>query len=73
VVKEFLFSLVALLGTLPLLSSNILGEEVVVTFRLESPESPEDSIVYIAGSIADLGNWNPAIVKMKPNGNHVWT
>ena len=72
-VKEFLFSLVALLGTLPLLSSNILGEEVVVTFRLESPELPENSTVYITGSIADLGNWNPAIVKMKYEGDHVWT
>ena len=73
VVKEFMFSLVAFLGTLPLVSSDILGQEIGVTFRLGSPDLPEDSTVYIAGSIAPLGNWNPGKVKMKFEGNHVWT
>jgi Starch binding domain len=73
VVKEFLFSLITFLGTLPFLASNNLGQGVVVTFRLESPDLPDDSTVYITGSAADLGDWDPGKVKMKFAGNHVWT
>jgi predicted alpha/beta superfamily hydrolase len=70
---EFLFSLITLLGMLPLLISNNSGQGVVVTFRLETPDLPGDSTVYITGSTADLGNWNPGKVKMRSAGNHVWT
>lgn len=70
---EFLFSLVAFLGALPLPISNISGLGVVITFRLKSPDLPGDSMVYITGSTADLGNWDPGKVKMKFEGNHIWT
>lgn len=71
--KELIFSLLASFGLLPLLFSNILVQEVSITFRMESPDLPEDSTVYITGSTAELGNWNPGKVKMKFEGDHVWT
>jgi predicted alpha/beta superfamily hydrolase len=44
-----------------------------VTFILTSPDLPDDSSVYITGSLEQLGMWNPAKVKMDSKGNHVWS
>jgi predicted alpha/beta superfamily hydrolase len=43
-----------------------------VTFILTSPDLPDDTSVYITGSIAPLGMWNPGKVKMESQGNHTW-
>ncbi len=48
-------------------------QPVSVTFLLTSAALPEDSSVFITGSIEPLGNWNPGKVKMKYNGNHTWS
>ena len=48
-------------------------DELVITFRMESPDLPEDSTVYIAGSVARLGSWRPDKVPMEYVGNHVWS
>jgi hypothetical protein len=44
-----------------------------VTFILTAPDLPSDTAVYIAGSVEQVGTWNPASVKMEPKGNHTWT
>src|SRR5215203_7408533 len=44
-----------------------------VTFILTSPDLPSDTSVYIAGSVEQLGSWDPGKVKMEPKGNHTWT
>ena len=44
-----------------------------VTFILTSPDLPDDTSVYITGSVEQLGMWNPNKVKMDPKGNHTWT
>src|SRR6185436_16416477 len=46
---------------------------VRLTFILTSPDLPSDTSVYIAGSVEQLGSWNPAKVKMEPKGDHTWT
>lgn len=43
-----------------------------VIIEIYSPDLPDSSNVYIVGSIAELGNWNPAAVKMRKLENHLW-
>ncbi len=47
-------------------------QEVRVSFRLYAPGLPDTSSVFIAGSLPQLGNWNPSRVKMEFAGNHEW-
>ena len=47
--------------------------QIRVTFILTSPDLPDDTSVYITGSLEKLGSWNPGKVKMEPKGNHTWT
>lgn len=59
-----------------LFAFNLLAQDaatVHVTFVLNSPDLPGDSTVYITGSIDQLGNWNPGLVKMDYKGDHTWT
>ena len=44
-----------------------------ISFLLTSLTLPEDSTVFITGSIAPLGDWNPGKVKMNYEGNHTWS
>lgn len=44
-----------------------------VTFRLHAPTLAEDASVYIAGSSAGLGNWQPDAKRMDYAGDFVWT
>jgi predicted alpha/beta superfamily hydrolase len=44
-----------------------------VTFILSSPDLASDSSVYITGSIEQLGNWNPGLIKMDYKGDHTWS
>ena len=44
-----------------------------VTFILTSPDLPDDTSVYITGSVEQLGMWNPGLVKMDAKGSHTWT
>src|SRR5262249_18017341 len=44
-----------------------------ITFILTSPDLPDDTSVYITGSVEQLGVWNPGKVKMESSGNHTWT
>ncbi len=46
---------------------------VQVTFELTSAVLPENDSVFITGGIEPLGNWDPGRIKMKYNGNHVWS
>ncbi len=54
-------------------AENPLADEFIVTFRLHAPELPDDTKVYITGSLRGLGNWNPGRVEMKYKGDHVWS
>jgi len=44
-----------------------------ITFVLTSPNLPDDTAVYITGSVEQLSSWNPGKVKMDSRGNHTWT
>ncbi len=46
---------------------------ISVTFKLTSTTLSEDSSVFITGSIAPLGEWNPGKTKMNYEGNHLWS
>jgi predicted alpha/beta superfamily hydrolase len=50
-----------------------VAEEIVLTFRLHAPGIPEDTTVFITGSVPGLGNWKPEEVRMKYVGSQVWT
>jgi predicted alpha/beta superfamily hydrolase len=43
-----------------------------LVFQLNSPDLFEDSVVYITGSEASLGNWNPKGLQMNYIGNQTW-
>ncbi|WP_276497726.1 alpha/beta hydrolase-fold protein [Pontibacter litorisediminis] len=46
--------------------------EKVVTFMLHTPGLPDTAQVYITGSAPELGNWNPAKVRMERTGADTW-
>lgn len=48
-------------------------DEVDVTFRLNAPDLPQDTPVYITGSLPSLGNWHPGRIRMDSSGDHSWT
>lgn len=43
-----------------------------VVIEMYSPDLPDTTRVYITGSIAQLGNWNPSAVPMEYQGDHLW-
>lgn len=69
-----LFLLSLLLITALSFSLRAQNDTVIrVTFILTSPDLPNDTSVYITGSLEQLGSWNPGKVKMEPKGNHTWS
>jgi predicted alpha/beta superfamily hydrolase len=56
----------------PLSSAEPESHRVKVVFRLHAPDLPNDSTVYLTGSVPELGSWNPQQVKMSACGNHRW-
>ncbi|HET6978865.1 MAG TPA: alpha/beta hydrolase-fold protein [Pyrinomonadaceae bacterium] len=65
------FAAIFLLSLLFLLTQSRPG--IRITFILTSPDLPNDTPVYITGSVEQLGSWNPGKVKMDSQGNHTWT
>jgi hypothetical protein len=49
------------------------AQEKTVVFQVYSPDLPDTTQVFIAGSLADLGSWNPAKTAMQHEGNHRWS
>ncbi|MBA4322414.1 MAG: hypothetical protein C0408_06300, partial [Odoribacter sp.] len=49
------------------------GRAVDLTFVLTSPSLSNDSSVFICGNIPQLADWNPAAIKMKNTGDHIWS
>ena len=50
-----------------------MAQQRSVTFSVTSPELPDTTAMFIAGSLPELGFWNPAKARMTNNGNHTWT
>jgi predicted alpha/beta superfamily hydrolase len=48
-------------------------EAVSVTFSVSSPDLADTTRVFIAGSLKEIGSWNPARAMMQNIGNHTWT
>lgn len=48
-------------------------QEKTVVFQVYSPDLHDSTHVFIAGSLADLGSWNPATTPMQHEGNHRWS
>ena len=67
---RFVCLLVLILTALPLSAQT--EPAIRVTFVLTSPDLPDDTAVYITGGMDQLGNWNPAKVRMDSKGNHTW-
>lgn len=47
-------------------------DEIVVRFRLHAPDLAENTKVYIAGKVPQLGNWKPDQVPMEYTGEQTW-
>jgi predicted alpha/beta superfamily hydrolase len=74
--KKLLLSCLATLFLVTTLCLNVGAQNeraIQVTFVLTSPDLPSDTAVYITGSLAQLGMWNPGKVKMELKGDHTWT
>lgn len=56
--------------SLSCLNNGQIPEGIVI--QMHSPELADSSTVYITGSIDQLGNWNPAAIKMSSIGDHTW-
>lgn len=61
--------MIILAGHFSLLSQS----KQTVEFRVYSPDIPDTTRVFIAGSLPELGSWNPSKVKMVNQGNHSWS
>ena len=48
------------------------GVPLHVTLELIAPSLPDSTTVFVAGSLPQLGNWNPGAVRLTPRGDHVW-
>lgn len=56
------------------LSSVAFAQQAIhVKILLESKTLADTTSVYITGSLPELGNWNPAKVKMEYEGKHLWS
>jgi predicted alpha/beta superfamily hydrolase len=51
----------------------VVTAQVAVTFSVTSPDLPDTTSMFIAGSLPELGFWNPAKAKMTNRGNHTWS
>lgn len=51
---------------------NQVSEPKGVVIEVESPSIADSTQVFITGSLASLGNWNPSAMPMKSLGNHRW-
>lgn len=74
--KRFALLLLLSLFVVTALSLSLRAQNdtvIRVTFILTSPDLPNDTSVYITGSLEQLGTWNPGKVKMEPKGNHTWS
>jgi predicted alpha/beta superfamily hydrolase len=74
--KRILLSFLSALLLVTALCLNLPAQNerlIRVTFILTSPDLPDDTSVYITGSLEQLGSWNPGKVKMESKGNHTWT
>lgn len=48
-------------------------QEKTVVFQVYSPDLPDTASVFIAGSLTDLGFWNPSKAVMQNEGHHTWS
>lgn len=72
--KKVLFPFTLFLVSALCLSVQAQSEAVIhVTLILTSPDLPSDTVVYIVGSLEQLGTWNPGKVKMESKGDHTWS
>lgn len=49
------------------------SREKTVVFQVYSPDLPDSTHVFITGSLAELGSWNPATTPLQHEGNHRWS
>jgi predicted alpha/beta superfamily hydrolase len=65
-----ILTLLVSFGCLPLFGRQ--SQEISVTLQVFSPGISDTASVFVAGSLPELGLWNPAKVRMQSTGNQVW-
>jgi predicted alpha/beta superfamily hydrolase len=71
--KAFIPIFLSMLICIQLAAQQQVVKTKEILFQVTSPSLPDDSAVYICGNLPQLSNWNPSVLKMKNNGNHVWS
>jgi predicted alpha/beta superfamily hydrolase len=64
--------LLSFLFAILLCAHNTHAQQGEVQFQVYAPSLPDTATVYISGSAAPLGNWNPAKVQLQFKGDHTW-
>ncbi len=54
------------------LTAAFAQQPIQVQIKLHAPTLSENAAVYITGGLPQLGDWDPAKVKMTYQGNHTW-
>lgn len=71
--RFFLLTLLCFIS-LPYLSlAQHQPDSTKVTFSVYAPTLPKDAKVYLTGSSAELGAWDPSKVAMDSTGKHTWS
>lgn len=68
--KTFPIIVLLLIGFNACMNTSQQPEGVIID--MYSPDLADSTAVYIVGSIAEIGHWNPATVQMESLGNHTW-
>jgi predicted alpha/beta superfamily hydrolase len=53
--------------------SQVLVKPSQIKFIVVSPSLPDDSTVFICGSLPQLASWDPGKIRMSSEGNHTWS
>jgi predicted alpha/beta superfamily hydrolase len=54
-------------------NSQVPARPFQIKFRVIAPSLPDDSSIFICGSIPQLASWDPGKLRMIPEGNHKWS
>jgi len=71
--KKLVLSVLIFTFFLSLSNSQLPSKVHQIKFRVVSPSLPDDSAVYITGSLPQLASWDPGKIKMVSEDNHVWS
>jgi predicted alpha/beta superfamily hydrolase len=71
--KRFSLLILILFLVLTISPSQVPARPFQIKFRVISPSLPDDSTIFICGSLPQLAAWDPIRLRMTSEGNHTWS